>query len=105
MAATYYKPTTGESAAALILFLPALLWSAFVAAKLWAWFAVPAGLPAFGFAHIIGLRMLAFYFARGVQWQETRATTDDEYTLRSIVWPIFAPAWVLGFAAIVKAFM
>jgi len=59
----------------LVLSIPALLFSAFVASTLWLWFMVPLGLPAIGVLHMWGIGLFASYFTMGIK-RESPETTD-----------------------------
>ena len=80
-----------------IFLLAALLWSAVVAARLWAWFAVPVGAPHVGFIQMVGLILLLaavqprFYRYRvKVNWRGT------------IIDAIVTPLMLLGLGYLIR---
>jgi hypothetical protein len=48
-----------DALAVVLLFVPTLLWEAFVLARLWLWFVVPLGLPKLGVVQVAGIDFIA----------------------------------------------
>jgi hypothetical protein len=83
-----------------VLFIPGMLWEAFVICKLWAWFVVPLGVPPLWFFQATGLSILT-----GMLFHRTTPrpkTPEDDAALtwrlcENLIWmPVVAIAfgWV-----------
>lgn len=91
------KDTNGQKLA-LVLLSPLLMWwFSFALHTNWEWFAVPAGLPAIGMAHVFGL-FLIFRMFRGAvaNFKSATETIKDE---------ISTPLFFLGLGWIVHKIM
>lgn len=80
----------------LVLFVPLLLWSAFVLMKLWGWFLVPLGVPRIGLVGAVGVDLIVSLTAH--QFVPERQTMQNwaERVARAVVIPaiILFVGWV-----------
>jgi len=84
--------------AAVLLWLPSMLWSGYALSTIWAWHVAPLGAPAIGVLEAAGVALVVGYLTKQVPHQET----DDGYLYRSIGWIIFRPAVAIGIGWIIK---
>jgi hypothetical protein len=80
----------------IILALPVVAWTLYVAQTTWLWILVPAGLPELTLAQIVGLSLVL-----GVLNIDTKKGAEDKYTLlEKMLIHFFAGLFTLGIAAI-----
>ncbi len=95
----------------LIISVPLWAWRAYVAAKLWAWFAEPLGAAHVSTARMMGLGVVALLATRGFSQMEytfAKKTSDEEdweWLFVSTVLGLVAPALALGFGWFYSLFL
>lgn len=80
----------------LVTLLPAAMWSAYVATRLWTWFAVPLGAPHLTVARAMGLSLIVGMY------RYSGSTSDAEKDVESKTGGQIIGGW-LGKAALIPA--
>lgn len=89
------KGDTGAAVLALILATPSILWHAFVASKLWAWFVVPQfGAKPLHIAGAVGLAVLIGLWFKPLTASDGKPTTWESVA-KAITTSALAPAMAL----------
>lgn len=89
----------GAYAFGLAITVPVLLWQAFVVYKLWLWYALPVGLPAFAFTNVVGFLLIT----RAVMHKQEKVDSkpkEKEETLTVVVNGLVVFLTPLSFLAI-----
>ncbi len=94
---------TLDAVVGLVLLLPVVLWSGFVASVLWGWFVVPTlGAPAIGAVAAAGLILLLGF----MHPQPTKDDDENKYPVTfMMVKRAFSALIVLGLGALFNLFM
>lgn len=88
----------------LILFVPSMLWSAYVLSILWGWFMTPIfGLPSLSIAAAIGVRLVISFTT--YQYSKRDETTTPSEQLDRVIFQLVSPALVLLIGYIAKQWM
>ena len=100
-----YKPSGAELGLAFLVALGCVFWFAFVALKLWAWFAVPLGAPMLGFAHMLGVILTARYCFGNHKHVPAPPLNETDWMVKHYAAPPLVPAFALGLGALYRAFL
>lgn len=84
----------GVTVCVVAAIVPLLLWWAFTAATLWAWFFVPLGLPEITTPHALGI-MITFSAFRA-RYAKKKADWPEGEALKALGMSIAGPALALG---------
>ena len=91
----------------LVLIVPSSAWAAFVASRIWLWFAVPLGAPRIGVAHMMGLALIVSMYRYTGPENSGGKDTDDGADLfgKFIARAFFVPLFGLGLAYLYTLFL
>jgi len=97
------KPTVLGCLTIIVLFVPAIIWGAWVWTVLWKWFIVPLGVVPVGIAHMVALKMM--YALLTVDTSENKNKYSNKKMKETIFMWFVKPLFMLSIGWVLHYFM